>query len=259
MNSPSRYHFPNGLPFDAISYEAAIARVLELSRVKSHAGFAVYTPNVHHYYIFNSQPDFRTAYEAADLVLLDGMPLVWSARVLLGIRTEKISGSDIFFDLLCRAVSEQLRVFLLGGAPGIAERAVERTGFGHLIGSQVFCHSPPLGFDSSLGENRKVIELISEAKPNILFVGLGAPRQELWIDRHRNEIGAGVSLGVGGSFDFAAGRIPRAPRWMQRTSLEWLYRLSREPGRLWQRYLRTNTHFVAQMAHFLVQRQFGKR
>jgi N-acetylglucosaminyldiphosphoundecaprenol N-acetyl-beta-D-mannosaminyltransferase len=257
MTLHRRYQFPNGLPFDAISYSAAVDRIVEFAHRSGSRGAVVCTPNVHHYCLYDKNALFRAAYESADLILLDGMPLVWAAKAFFGLKTDKVSGSDVFVDVLKRVVADGLRVFLLGAAPGVAELAVKTMGLESALGSQVFCFSPPVGFDAQEEGSRVVIELVAGKRPDVLFVALGAPRQELWLHRYRESLSAGVSLAVGGSFDFAAGTVPRAPFWMQRTSLEWLFRLVREPRRLWRRYIETNTYFLTQMAFMLIRKVVG--
>jgi N-acetylglucosaminyldiphosphoundecaprenol N-acetyl-beta-D-mannosaminyltransferase len=129
-----------------------------------------------------------------------------------------------------------MSVFLLGAGPGVAERAARRIVERWPNVAVVGTYSPPLGFERDDRENDKIVELVNQARPDVLVVGLGAPKQELWIARHRGQLQAKTALCIGATIDFLAGEKSRAPRWMQRCGLEWLHRLSSEPKRLFRRY-----------------------
>lgn len=208
----------------------------------------IVTPNVDHLVRLRKDTQFREAYGRAALRLADGMPLLWASRLLGTPLKEKISGSDLFLKLCGRAAAKGMRVFLLGGRPDAAARAGEalRRKFPALEIAGTYC--PPYGFEGDAGENRKIVRLIKEAKPDILFVGLGAPKQEKWICRHNRACGVPVSIGIGCSFEFTAGLVRRAPVWMQGCGLEWFWRLLMEPGRLWKRYLVDDMLFLRLVA-----------
>ena len=180
----------------------------------------------------------------AALCLADGMPIVWAAKLLRCPLKAKVSGSDLAERLCKRACDEGLRLFFLGGAPGIGEQArrtLESSHPGiHIVGT--LC--PVVNADGESPDDDAVTCAIRDAKPHILFVALGCPKQELWIARHRDLLGVPVCLGVGASLDFIAGVTARAPRWMQRSGLEWLWRLAQEPRRLWKRYLIDDLPFL---------------
>jgi N-acetylglucosaminyldiphosphoundecaprenol N-acetyl-beta-D-mannosaminyltransferase len=177
---------------------------------------------------------FRAAYERASLALVDGQALLWASKLLGTGLPEKISGSDLVPRLLERAGRRGLRVYFLGGGPGIALEAAEvaRRRYGVAI---VGVDSPVVSPTGEAGP--EVVERIREARPHLLFVALGAPKQELFIDRYRERLLPMVSLGIGASLDFVAGRVRRAPAWMSRAGFEWLFRLSQDPKRLARRYL----------------------
>ena len=170
----------------------------------------------------------------ADLAVADGMPIVLLSRLLRDPLPARVAGSNLVPDLCPRCKAEGLRFYVLGGAEdALAEAlaAMERkAGF----------PMPIAGSDHSfvkLGEEQpEIVERINAAKPDILFVALGNPKQELWLARNAAALDVPVALGIGGSFNFVAGRVKRAPRWMQRCSLEWVHRIAQEPGRLWKRY-----------------------
>jgi N-acetylglucosaminyldiphosphoundecaprenol N-acetyl-beta-D-mannosaminyltransferase len=152
---------------------------------------------------------------------------------------ERVAGSDLVPALFAAARDDEpLKVYLLGAGPGVAERAagkIERQWPGVKV---VGTYSPPLGFERDDGENAAIMARIAGAKPDVLVVGLGAPKQELWVHKHREKIAAKVALCVGATIDFLAGEKSRAPRWMQRVGLEWFYRVASEPKRLAARYAR---------------------
>lgn len=203
----------------------------------------VVTPNVDHIVKLQSDTDFMRIYREASLVLADGMPLLWASRMLGDPIKEKISGSDIFWDICKMASEKHYGLFLLGGRPGAANGAADvlKKKYPGIRITGTYC--PPFGFENDPEENARIISIIRSAKPDILFVGLGAPKQEKWIYTHRREYDAPVSMGIGVTFEFACGMVKRAPLWMQKSGLEWLWRLLMEPGRLWRRYLLEDTKF----------------
>lgn len=173
-------------------------------------------------------PELRSIINQADLVTPDGAGVLWSAKVLGLPLLERVSGIDLMQELCRLAAQEGYRVFLLGAAPGVAEEAARRLQE-RFPGLQVAgTHHGYFGPE----EEEEVLERIREAQPDILFVAFGIPKQEKWIWRHRERLQVPVCLGVGGSFDVLSGRIPRAPLWMQRWGLEWLWRVWKEPRRL---------------------------
>lgn len=224
-----------GIPFDNVDMAEAIERIDALIRAKKPA--IVVTPNVDH--VIRAQKDeaYAALVKAADLVLADGQPIVWTSRLAGAPLKERVAGSDLFPRLCGFAAEKGYRVFFFGGDPGAAEAArdVLRRRFPTL--RIVGTYYPSYGFEADAVENRRALDAIRAARPDILFVGLGSPKQERWIARHMTEYGPTVSIGVGISFSFVAGHVKRAPRWMQRLGLEWVHRLCTEPRRLWRRYL----------------------
>jgi N-acetylglucosaminyldiphosphoundecaprenol N-acetyl-beta-D-mannosaminyltransferase len=189
----------------------------------------VVTPNVDHAVMYQENESLRAAYADASLILADGLPVVLASRLLGRALPERVAGSDL---------AQPLRVFLLGAAPGVAERAagniVARWSNVEIVGVL----SPPLGFERSKEENDRILEAVATAQPDLLILGLGAPKQELWMHAHAERLQAKVALCIGATIDFLAGEKRRAPRWMRRIGLEWFHRLASEPGRLAKRYLR---------------------
>jgi len=203
----------------------------------------IVTPNVDHIVKIQNDTEFLNVYKDASLVLPDGMPILWAAKFLKSPLKEKISGSDLFPALCAVAAERDYRIFFLGGREGSAQKAAEVLKAKHNNLKIVGYYSPPFGFENRKTENEKIINMIKEAGPDILFVGLGAPKQEKWIYKYRDRYRVPVSIGIGVSFEFVAGMIKRAPLWMQKTGLEWLWRLMMEPGRLWKRYLINDMRF----------------
>jgi N-acetylglucosaminyldiphosphoundecaprenol N-acetyl-beta-D-mannosaminyltransferase len=223
---------------DALTFDQALDQIEALV---SAGGGAVFTPNIDH--IVNAEADsaFREAYEAAALSLVDGKPVVWASRLLGAALPEKISGADLIAPVMRRASERGWGVYLLGGGPGVAERAaqmLQRDPGVRVVGVD----SPRVAPDGACEPD--VLERISRARPEILLVAFGSPKQELFIHRNSAALAPAVALAIGAGLDFIAGAVRRAPAWMSNAGLEWLYRLSREPRRLWRRYLVNDPKFA---------------
>jgi N-acetylglucosaminyldiphosphoundecaprenol N-acetyl-beta-D-mannosaminyltransferase len=231
-----------GTWIDDVSMDEAIARIEALIPLRAAA--LVVTPNVDHLVKLRQDPEFRRVYEAADLVLADGQPLIWAARLLGTPLKEKVSGSDLFVRFAPVAAAGNYRLFLMGGQPGAAEGAAEVLGTKHPGLTVCGTACPPYGFETDPEQNAALVETIRAADPDVLFVGLGAPKQEKWLYAHREALQVPVSIGVGASFDFVAGMVQRAPRPLPQLGLEWSWRLLMEPRRLWRRYLVEDSRFL---------------
>ena len=208
----------------------------------------VITPNAQHIVLLEKDRRFQEVYDHADLVVADGISLLIAARLYGRSLQERIAGVDLFRQLCGLAAEAGLRVFLLGGRPGSAELSaavLERDS----PGLQYSSYCPPVGFELSESGLRETAEAITAARPDILFVALGAPKQEYWIYEHGLRLSVPVCIGVGGSFEIVGGVVPRAPMWAQNIGCEWLYRLCREPRRMWRRYLIGNLEFAAIVLH----------
>jgi len=227
-----------GMEITRIKMDDTVARLLGwCSEARGKSCRYVVTPNVDHAVLFQQRADLRAAYSDAALVLADGAPIVLASRLLGRALPERVAGSDLVPQLL-NAACEPLKVFLLGAAPGVATVAAERIESDSPSVKVVGCYSPPLGFEKNNFENARILTLISEAQPDLLIVGFGAPKQELWVHQHRHQIEAKVALCAGATIDFLAGHRDRSPAWMRRVGLEWLHRLATEPRRLAARYAR---------------------
>lgn len=235
-----------GVAFDNCTLADAIERVDELVRERRTA--YVVTPNVDHVVRARRDPAYAQLVREADLVLADGQPILWAARLGGTPLLARVAGSDLFPRLCEHAAAMGYRVFFLGGSPGAAQAAADvlRRRRPDLIVAGVHC--PPFGFERDSDQCREAAAAVRRSRPDIVFVGLGSPKQEQWIVRHMHEYAPAVSIGVGISFSFVAGHVKRAPTWMQRAGLEWLHRLSQEPRRLWRRYLVDGVFFLPVLA-----------
>jgi N-acetylglucosaminyldiphosphoundecaprenol N-acetyl-beta-D-mannosaminyltransferase len=198
--------------------------------------------NVHMLMEAYDSVEFRKVVNEADLVTPDGMPLVWMMR-LKGVRgQQRVYGPTLMLHVLESAVREKIPVGFYGGTPQVLDQLIKRMQSRYDGLNVSFSYSPPFRIMTP-EEDAALTEQIERSGTRILFVGLGCPRQEIWMAGHRGKINA-VMIGVGAAFDFHAGAKAQAPRWMQRLGLEWLFRLLSEPGRLWKRYLYHNPRFV---------------
>lgn len=237
------------VPVDRISFDAALSRLSEM--VDSGRGGMVFTPNVDHVVLAREDARLRAAYDAADLSVADGMPIVWAARLLGRPVPEKISGSDLVPRLMALAEVEGWRVFLLGGQESVAHAAVSELRRRHPALSLVGTASPQIELTDSAEARQGVIDTVRAARPELVLVCLGAPKQELWIHSVAAALRPAVLLGVGAAVDFLAGTSRRAPSWMSSAGLEWVYRLAHEPRRLWRRYLVRDPKFLGIVARDL--------
>jgi N-acetylglucosaminyldiphosphoundecaprenol N-acetyl-beta-D-mannosaminyltransferase len=230
-----------GMRVDATSYGDASRRVARWAREGRSAYVCVAT--VHMVMeAFDSSAFLRTV-NGADLVTPDGRPLVWALRSLGVKDATQVRGTDLTTHVVERAAREGLPIGLYGGTPDLLERFVgilER----RYPGVRVVCRIAPPFRPLTPEEDEAVIEEILSSGARILFVGIGCPKQERWMEAHKERIPA-VMLGVGAAFDFHTGRVRQAPGWMQVAGLEWLFRLLMDPRRLWKRYVRHNPRFVA--------------
>ncbi len=234
---------------DAVTLDEALALVEQL--VERRRGGAVFTPNVDHVVLAEEDPAFRDAYARADLCLCDGQPLRWASRLLGAPLPERVSGADLFLPLMRLAARRGYRVYLLGGTPGAVEEAALRLA-GEIGVTIAGVASPRVGLFAGPDEDAQVGHIAS-ARPDLLVVFLGAPKGELFIDRVRSRVCPAVALQLGASVDFYLGRVRRAPRWMQRAGLEWLFRLGQEPRRLASRYLVRDRRLVPVLARTLLE------
>lgn len=227
-----------GVAFDRLSMPETVAEIVFMAN-QSSTPRAVFTGNLDHMAQLRRDRDFQAAYSEADLILADGMPLVWLSRIgPTGQRlTERVTGSDLFWELGEASATCGLRLFFLGGADGAADGAAEKVRQKFPGANIVGTYCPPKATFDTPEEQAKIQAVVRAARPDVLLVAFGAPKQEKWIAQNKALLQVPVCVGVGGSFEMACGKIKRAPRWMQKTGLEWGFRLAQEPQRLWRRYL----------------------
>jgi N-acetylglucosaminyldiphosphoundecaprenol N-acetyl-beta-D-mannosaminyltransferase len=200
--------------------------------------------NVHTVMECQRDEKVRCAVNQAGLATPDGMPLVWLSRWWQKqVPVERVYGPDLMLALCQYSIERGYSHYFYGGAVGVPELLAERLQHRFLGLKVVGSYSPPFRSLAS-AEEAHIVEQINQAMPDIVWVGLGTPKQDLWMAAQRDQLTAPVLIGVGAAFDFHTGRIPQAPRWMQRSSLEWLFRLWHEPRRLGYRYLVYNPLFM---------------
>ncbi len=231
----SRIDFMN-IKIDNVTMDEALDKIREFIKTRNNA--YVVTPNADHMMTLQTDEMFQKVYDEADLILTDGKPLMWIAKFYKTPIKEKISGSDLFPRLCEMSAKEGYTMFFLGAAEGVAAKAKENLEKKYEGLNVVGTYSPPFGFEKDEQELNKIINMVREAHPDILIVGLGAPKQEKFAYTYRDRLQVPVSLGLGASIDFEAGNIKRAPKWMSDVGLEWFYRMIKDPKRLVKRYLK---------------------
>jgi N-acetylglucosaminyldiphosphoundecaprenol N-acetyl-beta-D-mannosaminyltransferase len=188
-------------------------------------------------------PQLLRIHNQSGLTTPDGMPMVWSARWAGRREVSRVYGPDLMLAVLSRAVDRGWSSFFYGGGPGTAELLAERL-TSRFPGLQVAGTLTPPFRPPTPQEDEETVEVINDSGAQLVWVGLSTPKQERWMAEHVERLRANALFGVGAAFDLHAGTIRQAPGWMQRSGLEWAYRLGREPRRLWRRYLRNNPAFV---------------
>jgi N-acetylglucosaminyldiphosphoundecaprenol N-acetyl-beta-D-mannosaminyltransferase len=229
-----------GVKVHHTSYEEATRQILHWAQAgESHS---VYAANVHMVMEARDDPEFMDIVNSADLVTPDGMPLVWALRRMGNKDQERVYGPTLTGKLLPLMEQEGIPIGFLGSTPRVIEKL--STGISREFPSLniAYAFSPPF-HDLDEEENREIIEEVNRSGAKVLFVGMGCPKQEKWIDQSKAEINA-VMVGVGAAFDYLAGTKPQAPLWFQKIGMEWFFRLLTEPTRLWRRYFRHNPRFL---------------
>lgn len=236
-----------GLPVAATDYPGAIAWILEKAQ-KADRPYALAAANTHIAALSRSNPEFAETISNFDLITPDGMPLLWTVNAQLP-PSEKLKDRVYGPTLMLQTISATnhpssgFRHFLLGGKPQTLQKLTTRFRsefpHSHIVGT----HSPPFG-NWSTQENQTILRLITESSANLIWVGLGCPKQEHWIAKNKHLLPPAVYLGIGAAFAFHAGEVKQAPPILQKAGLEWAYRLAMEPRRLFKRYLTYNSLFL---------------
>jgi N-acetylglucosaminyldiphosphoundecaprenol N-acetyl-beta-D-mannosaminyltransferase len=243
---------------DALSPRQAVGRIIESS-----GGGCVLTPNLQHLRAHRRSPAVRAAFRSCELVVPDGMPLIWASRIQGTPLPGRVAGSDLVWSLSQAAAVHQRTLFLLGGAPGTADDAAAEL-CRRFPGLQISgTHCPPLGFERSPAALGEIQARIAAAHPDLIYIGLPLAKQLVVMDSLRGTVPRAWQIGLGVSFSFVTGDVRRAPAWAQRTGLEWLFRLSQEPRRLGRRYMVEGLPFffglMASSARSRADRRGGQR
>jgi N-acetylglucosaminyldiphosphoundecaprenol N-acetyl-beta-D-mannosaminyltransferase len=240
QNNASDRYTVLGVRVNAVQIPDVIALMERWIRKRSASRFVAVT-GMHG--VVEAQHDtvFKQILNQADLVVPDGMPLVWLARRRGFVLKRRVYGPELA-ESFCQATQAKYRHFFYGGAPGVAQRFAESlsTQYGICIAGT---HSPPFR-SLTTREDAEVVTLIHDAAPDVLWIGLSTPKQERWMYEHRNSLRVPVMIGIGAAFDLLTGRVNQAPFWIRERGFEWLFRLCQEPRRLWRRYLIYGSEFV---------------
>ena len=240
-----------GIPIDDLTLESAVQRILALADSFRQDGRPRQVATVNVDFLTNAlawtvygaprHPELLDILRRSDLVTADGMPLVWLARLLGKPLAHRVTGADLVPALAASMSQSGHRLYFLGGQGNVAELAAQRLQADYpglqIVGVHApFVHTQGPELLEAEDADSEILSLINAVKPDVLLVGFGNPKQELWFHRNRDRLKAGVTIGVGGTFEFIVGRVARAPRWMQRSGLEWVFRITQDPARLWKRY-----------------------
>lgn len=244
----------------AVAPKSAIAQHI-IEEVAKGVGGVLVTPNLDHLRMIRHDIDLRDAYDAATLRVADGAPVLWAAKVSGQPLPERASGSDLTLMVAERAAEdpEECKVFFLGGHPGSAEEAARVLASRYKGLNVAGTRCPPVGFESDAEEMRSILDDIDRSGASILFLALGAPKQEIIAQSIYAHFPHMWILCVGGTLDIVSGKYKRAPRWMQMWGLEWLFRLQQEPGRLFRRYVLEDAPFLPVLLAGALRQRFQKR
>jgi N-acetylglucosaminyldiphosphoundecaprenol N-acetyl-beta-D-mannosaminyltransferase len=230
-----------GVRVTAMPYRDAIDLLIDAAR--NHLRIRAHFCTVHSLIEATRDPALAAVFDSADMVATDGVPLVWLARRRGVPEGERVCGPDVMLSICDRGREGDLRHFFLGGRPGTPEALAARLDERFPGITVAGALSPPFRVLSP-EEDVELVANINSSRPDVVWIGLGSPKQEFWAAEHADRLTASLVLPVGAAFDFHSGQLRRAPKWMQRLGLEWLFRLAAEPRRLFLRYVRTNAQFA---------------
>ena len=233
-----------GVGINAITMRTAVDEITQW--VESRAQHYVCVTGVHGVMESQSDPDLLEIHNRSGLTTPDGMPMVWAARWAGVDEVERVYGPDLMLEVCSRAARRGWTSYFYGGRHGVPEMLASRLSQRFPGLEIVGTHSPPFR-ELSAEEDGLTVDQINHADPDLVWVGLSTPKQERWMASHLGKLRAPVLVGVGAAFDIHAGLLPQAPPWIQRSGLEWAYRLYREPRRLWRRYLKNNPRFLVRV------------
>ena len=244
-----------GLNAAVTNLEEVLSNVIHLSG--KGLGSYVCVSNVHMCMEVFDSADFETVVNNADLVIPDGRPLSWAQKLLGHKNAEQVRGQDIMNAICEQSGTKKLNIGLYGGSSDeLLKQVITELKTSYPDINITFSYSPPFR-PLTDEEDSDIVKQINDADVNVLFVGIGCPKQERWMAEHKEQLNC-VMLGVGAAYDFIAGSKKHAPRWMQRVGLEWLFRLLSEPKRLWKRYLQQNPRFIYYFSRQLINHKLGR-
>jgi len=243
-----------GMRVDPTSYEKASRLILDWAREKSPRYVCV--ASVHNVMTAHDSDEFRRATNGADLVTPDGMPVVWCLRAIGYRRAGRVYGPDLTQALLAGAAARGISVGFYGGTRDAVRMLQSATRSRYPRLQIAYALAPPFR-PLTPAEDDEVVREINRSGSQVLFVGLGTPKQDYWMAAHKGRVQP-VMVGVGAAFDFLAGTKPQAPRWMMHIGMEWFFRLITEPRRLWKRYLKQNPRFIVLFALQLLRARFSR-
>ncbi len=200
-----------------------------------------------------SDRELKSIISEADIIGADGVPVVWASKILGQPLPGRVNGTDVMERLIELSDKRGYTIYLLGAKETVIRTAVDRL---HQLYPSVNIAGYRNGYFDTIQDEEVAVREINKVKPDILLIGMGTPMKEQWVKRHKHNLDVGVIHGVGGSFDILGGVTKRAPRWMQKSGLEWFYRLLQEPRRMWKRYLFTNILFLKFMLKASLKRYF---
>lgn len=242
-----RPHIPTQTLFDlnimAVDFAEAVDLLTQAGNTPDGPARVVVTPNVDHIVRLAHQPGLKDIYRQADYIFADGMPVIWASRLLGRRLPERVTGADLFVAMCHQAVEHKWRVVLLGGRPG-KENELARRFQDYYPGLDIEIICPSMQFDPLGAEGQQAADTIRTLAPQLVFVCLGLPKQERWSLHHAASLPGGVLMCVGAAMEFAIGLQSRAPKWVQRIGMEWLWRLCSNPKHLWHRYLVDDPYFL---------------
>lgn len=214
-----------------------------LDNIHIRGKYIINTINAHSYNIAQKDAIFAKVLLQSDFLLPDGQSIVWAKKILTKEKLTRITGFDLFQWEMNRLEISNGECFFLGSTEATLEKIIQNIKIEY-PSVNVQTYSPPYTAVFSEEENNRIIEKINSVQPDVLFVGMTAPKQEKWVYENKDKLKTGHICSIGAVFDFYAGNIQRAPEWMQKKGLEWLYRLVKEPRRMWRRYIIGNTKFI---------------
>ena len=234
-----------GVDVDAVNMEHAVALVAQILTAGDKAYVCVV--GVHGVMEAQRRPELATAYEHSAMTIPDGMPLVWVGHWQKHLAMERVTGPDLMLQMFVRLQFAGVRHYLYGGDEGVAaqlrERLLQLNPSAHIVGVR----TPPF-HELTASEERELIDEVHALKPDVIWVGVSCPKQELFMARYADKLDAKLMFGVGAAFDYHTGRIRDCSEWVKRAGLQWLHRLLQDPRRLWKRYLRNNPEFIWRIA-----------